>query len=171
LNKKRLIDSDFIQKYNEGLSQQELSAYFCVSPTTVQVYMKRLKLQKRGLVDKIDKERFIKMWNDGCSLSKIGRKFWLCNTTISRIASRLGLQERELHRSTTKVSVASEPKLASTISKLVKPEHVEDKPIKSIHIAPTLGEIRKKEQTKAIKRAEQEYKQVRKEGNTAHSLR
>jgi len=110
LNHKRLVDVDFIGKYNEGLSYRELSTHFGISPTTVQVYVKRLKLPKRETIDEIDKERFTKMWNAGDSLLEIGRKFGLCGTTISRIARKMGLKERTLKNSTKQVSVSSVPK-------------------------------------------------------------
>ena len=95
MNHKRLVDSEFIEKYNEGLSHQELSAYFGVSPTTIQVYVKRLKLSKREIIDKIDKERLTKLWNQGYSASEIGREFGLCGTTIIRIARKMGSKSEE----------------------------------------------------------------------------
>ena len=157
--------SEFIEKYNDGSSYRELSAHFGVSLTTIQVYVKRLKLPKRETIDEIDKERFTKMWNAGDSLSEIGRKFGLCGTTISRIARKKGLKERTLKRATTKVAytVISEPhqevpKPVSTVPILAKPVQTEDKPKKSIFIVPTLGEIRKIQLKEEMMRIEKENK-------------
>jgi len=113
LKTNKISDVEFIEKYNDGLSHQELSAHFCISSTTIQVYVKRLKLLKRELIDKIDKERLTKLWNQGYSASEIGREFGLCGTTIIRITRKMRLKERRIKKSTKKVSddVVSEPSL------------------------------------------------------------
>jgi hypothetical protein len=111
LKTNKISDVDFIAKYEEELSYRELSLHFGIAIPTVQLYVKRLNLQKREIIDEIDKVRFTKMWNSGCSLSKIGRKFGLCGTTISRIARKLGLKERKLTRPSKQVmdAIVSEP--------------------------------------------------------------
>jgi hypothetical protein len=158
LKTNKISDLEFIEYYNKQLTFRELGAHFCISSTTVQVYVKRLKLPKRETIDKIDEERFTKMWNAGCSLSEIGRKFGLCGTTISRIARKMGLKERELKRSTKQVAytvVCSKP--ASILPKLAKPEPVEDKQTKIV-IPPTLKQIEKQKLQAEIAKAEREYK-------------
>jgi hypothetical protein len=142
LRTNKISDADFIKKFNEGLNYRELSEYFCVSPATVQKYIKILHLQKRETVDKVDKMRLAELWNQGVSCSTIG------------------LKERALKRATTKVSdtVVSKPTPTFIPPKLEKPEPADDKPKKPIFIAPTLQEIRRMEQQEAIKRAKREYK-------------
>jgi hypothetical protein len=78
----KISDVDFIEKYNDGLSNQESAAHFGVLPQTVQKYVKRLKLPKRELIDKIDKMRLAELWNQGYSCSMIGREFHVCGTPI-----------------------------------------------------------------------------------------
>ena len=154
----KISDADFIEKYNE-LSHRDLSAHFCISSTTVQVYVKRLKLPKRELIDEIDKERLTKLWNHGHSASEIGREFGLCGTTIIRIARKMGLKERELNRSTKTVAYAviSEPKSASILPKLAKPEEKKDI-VNRFVIPPTLKQLEKQNQQAEIAKAEREYK-------------
>jgi len=165
LKTNKISDVEFIEKYNDGLSHQELSAHFCISSTTIQVYVKRLKLPKRETLDEIDKERFTKMWNAGCSLSEIGREFGLCGTTISRIARKMGLKKRELKKSTKQVSVASEPKLVSIVTIPTKRPKAEpnNKPKKFIFIVPTLKQLERQKLQTEIAKAEREYKIARKD--------
>jgi hypothetical protein len=154
----KISNVQFIEKYNDGLSHSELAAHFGVSPTTVQKYVKRLKLPKRELIDKIDKVRFAELWNQGYSCSMIGREFGLCGTTIIRIARKMGLKERTLKRATTKAyTVVSEPKPTFILPKLAKSEPAEEKPTKFI-IPPTLKQIEKQNQQAEIAKAEREYK-------------
>jgi len=163
LKTNKISDAEFIEKYNE-LSHQELSAHFGISLTTVQVYVKRLKLPKRELIDKIDIERLTKLWNQGYSASEIGREFGLCGTTIIRIARKMGLKERTLKKSSKKVSdtvVCSKP--ASIIPMPTKrPEAKSDKTHRFV-VPPTLKQLEKQKQQAEIVKAERDYKIYRRD--------
>ena len=159
----KISDAEFIAKYNDGLSHRELSAHFCISSTTIQVYVKRLKLPKRELIDEIDKERLTKLWNHGHSASAIGREFGLCGTTISRIARKMQLKERELKRLTKQAyTFASEPNQEVPISTVPIPKAKSDKPTKFI-IPPTLKQLEKQKQQAEITKAERNYKIYRRD--------
>ena len=152
----KISDAEFIAKYNDGLSHRELSAHFCISSTTIQVYVKRLKLPKRELIDEIDKERLTKLWNHGHSASAIGREFGLCGTTISRIARKLGLKERTLKRVTTKAyTVVSEP---------IPTTRLEEKNngIRFV-VPPTLKQLEKQALQAEVAKAERNYKIYRRD--------
>jgi hypothetical protein len=154
----KISDAEFIEKYNDGLSHQELSVHFCISSTTVQKYVKRLHLPKRETIDEIDRDKFTKLWNQGHSASMIGREFHICGTTIIRIARKMGLKERTLKRATTKAyTVVSEPKPTSILPKLAKPVPTEDKQTIFV-IPPTLKQIEKQKQQAEIAKAERDYK-------------
>jgi Mor family transcriptional regulator len=155
----KISDAEFIEKYNDGLSHQELSVHFCISSTTVQKYVKRLHLPKRETIDEINRERFTTMWNAGCSLSEIGRKFGLCGTTISRIARKMGLKERKLKRATKTVAytvVCSKP--ASIIPKRAKPEEKKEIKVNGFVVPPTLKQLEKQKLQAEIAKAERDYK-------------
>jgi hypothetical protein len=156
----KISDVEFIEKYNDGLSHSDLSAHFCISSTTVQKYVKRLKLPKRETIDGIDRERFTTMWNAGCSLSEIGRKFGLCGTTIARLARQMGVEERALKRATTKVSVTSERKPASVLPTLAKPEPEEKTRniIRRFVVPPTLRQLERQNQQAEVAKTERDYK-------------
>ena len=161
----KISDAEFIEKYNE-LSHQELSAHFGISLTTVQVYVKRLKLSKSETIEQIDKERLTKLWNQGHSASEIGREFGLCGTTIIRIARKMGLKERTLKKSSKKVSVASEPnqKVPASIIHIPtkRPEAKSDKTHRFV-VPPTLKQLEKQKQQAETTKAEREYKIYRRD--------
>jgi len=155
LKTNKISDAAFIEKFNDGLSHRELAAHFCVSLTTIQVYVKRLKLPKRETVDKIDEERLTKLWQKGYSCSMIGREFHVCGTTISRIARKMGLKERKLKKSAKKVSdtvVCSKP--ASVVPIPTEKKDIVNRFI----IPPTLKQLEKQKQQAEIAKAEREYK-------------
>ena len=157
MNHKKLKDSEFIEKYNEGLSHQELSAHFGVSPTTVQVYVKRLKLPKRELIDEIDKERLTELWQKGYSCSMIGREFHVCETTVMRIARKLGLKERALKNSTIQVAYTSIIPIPTK-----RPKAKSDKTHKFV-VPPTLKQLEKQKQQAEVAKAERDYKIYRRD--------
>jgi len=157
LKTKKISDVDFIVKYNGGLSYCELSVHLGVSLTTVQVYVKRLNLPKRELIDRIDRDRFTKMWNDGHSASKIGRELGICGTTVMRVAQKMGLKERTLKKSI----VASEPKPTSIVPILTKPS--EKKNGIMFVVPPTLKELKIKKLQAEMAKAEKEYRVYKRE--------
>jgi hypothetical protein len=164
LKTKKISDADFIAKHKEELSYRELSVYFSISIPTVQMYVKRLNLPKRELIDRIDRDRFTKMWNDGHSASKIGRELGICGTTVMRVAQKMGLKDRTLKKSI----VASEPKKEAPVILSILTRTAE-KTIGIVFVVPpTLKQLEKQKLQAEMARAKREYRVYKREcGYTA----
>ena len=123
------------------------------------MYVKRLKLPKRELIDEIDKERLTKLWNQGYSASEIGREFGLCGTTIIRITRKMQLKERRIKKSTKQAyTFASEPNQEVPISTVPIPAEKTRNIINRFIVPPTLKQLEKQKLQAEIVKAERDYK-------------
>jgi len=101
----RIDEKIFIELYNKGKNDVEISNYFNVNPVSVTRKRYKFGLKPNGLQIKISDEKVIELYSKGLNQREISRMFNMNSATISRRMKKLNLESNRPRQKITKEQV------------------------------------------------------------------